>query len=83
MAAKIIWGPSQTLAVWVVDTDSGSEWKVRKDEHFHQMIRDRWAERVAFLVVDVVRKNGESVNASSSRRCVSGVTTGEGKFMVM
>jgi hypothetical protein len=25
MAAKIIWGPSQTLAVWVVDTNSGSE----------------------------------------------------------
>ena len=34
MATKIIWGPSQTLSVWVVDTDSGSEWKVRRDEHF-------------------------------------------------
>ena len=27
IATKIIWGPSQTLSVWVVDTDSGSEWK--------------------------------------------------------
>ena len=42
------------------------------------MIKDRWADRVAFLVVDVVSKHGESVNASSGRRCVPGVTTGEG-----
>jgi len=40
MATKIIWGPSQTLAVWVLDTDSGSEWKVRRDEHFQQLIKD-------------------------------------------
>ncbi|XP_066374632.1 uncharacterized protein [Miscanthus floridulus] len=50
MATKIIWGPSQTLAAWVLDIDS----------------------------VDVVSKHGESVNASSGRRCVSDVTTGEG-----
>jgi len=42
------------------------------------MIRDRWADNVAFLVVDVVSKNAESGKASSSRRCVSGVTTSEG-----
>ena len=78
MATKIIWGPSQTLAVWVLDTDSGFEWKVRSNEHFQQLIKDRWADMVAFLVVDVVSKHGESVNASSGRRCVSGVTTGEG-----
>ena len=25
LATKIIWGPTQTLAVWVVDQDTGSE----------------------------------------------------------
>jgi len=34
MATKIIWGPSQTLSVWGVDTNSGSEWKVRSAEQF-------------------------------------------------
>ncbi|CAL4915590.1 unnamed protein product [Urochloa decumbens] len=78
MATKIIWGPSQTLSVWVVDTDSDSEWKIRRDEHFHQLIKERWAERVAVLVVDVVRKHGEgSNNGSSVRTSVSGVTNGE------
>ena len=49
MATKIIWGPSQTLLVWVVDTDSGSEWKVRRDEHFQQMVKDRWDKGLFFL----------------------------------
>ena len=66
MATKIIWGPSQTLSVWVVDTDSGSEWKVRRDEHFQQMVKDRWGQRVAFLVVDVVSKHAYSGNDSST-----------------
>jgi len=34
METKIIWGPSQTLAVWVVELDSPSQWKIRRDEHF-------------------------------------------------
>ena len=35
MSTKIIWGPSQTLSVWVLNNESvGSEWKVRMDEHF-------------------------------------------------
>ena len=34
MSIKIIWGPSQTLSMWVVDTDTSSKWKVRRDEHF-------------------------------------------------
>lgn len=42
------------------------------------MITDRWADRVAFLAVDVVSKHGHSDNVSSSRRCVSGVNSGEG-----
>ena len=45
MASKIIWGPSQKLDVWVVDSDSESEWKVRRDEHFEQLIKDRWDDR--------------------------------------
>ena len=54
MATKIIWGPSQTLSVWAVDNDSDSEWKIRRDEHFEQLIKERWDERVALVVVDVV-----------------------------
>jgi len=45
MISKIIWGPSQKLDVWVVDSDSESEWKVRRDEHFEQLIKDRWDDR--------------------------------------
>jgi hypothetical protein len=33
LATKIIWGPSQIIAVWVLDQDTGSEWKLRRDEH--------------------------------------------------
>ena len=41
LATKIIWGPSQTLVVWVLDQDTGSEWKIRRDEHLQQMVKDR------------------------------------------
>ena len=78
LATKIIWGPSQTLAVWVLDQDTGSEWKIRRDEHFDQMIRDRWDERLAVMAVDVVRKDGYSDNAGSGAskgRCVSGISS--------
>ena len=51
---------------------------MRRDEHFQQLVKDRWAQRVAFLIVDVVSKHATSGNASSSRRYASGVTTGEG-----
>ena len=66
------------VAVWVLDQDTGSEWKIRRDEHFEQMIRDRWDERLAVIAVDIVRKDGHSENASSGAlkgRCVSGVTS--------
>jgi len=34
MATKIIWGPSQTLSIWVLDSDTvGSTWKIRRDGH--------------------------------------------------
>ena len=42
------------------------------------MVKDRWGQRVAFLVVDVVSKHAYSGNDSSTRRCASGVTTDEG-----
>ena len=58
MASKIIWGPSQTIAVWSVDTDSAAEWRIRKDEHFDKMIQSRLVQRVANLVVEVVEKPG-------------------------
>jgi len=42
------------------------------------MVKDSWRERVVVLVVDVVSKHVISGDASSSHRCASGVTTGEG-----
>ena len=78
LSTKIIWGPSQTLSVWVLDQETGSEWKIRRDEHFVQMIKKRWDERVAVIAVDVVRKDGYTEKASSSGskvRCFSSVTS--------
>jgi hypothetical protein len=43
------------------------------------MTKDRWDERLAFLAVDVVRKdvcNDNASSATSKARCVSGVTNG-------
>jgi len=80
LSSKIIWGPLQTLSVWVVDQDTGSEWRLRRDEHVQQMVKDRWADRLAFLNVEVVNKNlcndNDSSAASKGGRCVSGVTSG-------
>ena len=77
MATKIIWGPSQTLSVWAVDNDSDSEWKIRRDEHFEQLIKERPDERVAVVVVDVVSKNEQGSGTAGSVRSASGVTTAE------
>jgi hypothetical protein len=84
MAGKIIWGSSsQALSVWVLDTETGSEWKLRRNEHFEQMMRDRWEQKVAFLTVEVVDKDGyngvcssagSKADGESSGRCRSGVT---------
>ena len=77
LSTKTIWGPSQTLAVWVVDQETGSKWKLRRDEHVQQMIKDHWDERVAFFTVDVVKKgvcNDNASSAASRARCVSSVT---------
>ena len=74
MATKIIWGPSQTLSVWAVDSISDSEWNIRRDEHFEELIKDRWADRIAVLVVDVVSKNDQGSGTTSSfGRSASGV----------
>jgi hypothetical protein len=78
MASKIIWRPSQTLAVWVVDTDSDSKWKIRRDDHFHRLIKDRWNEMIVVLVVEVVSKHDHTPNASSGVRCASSVTSAQG-----
>ncbi|CAN6310721.1 unnamed protein product [Urochloa humidicola] len=82
LAGKFIWGPSQTLSVWVVDESTGSEWKLRRDDYVEQMIKDRWVERQARLAVDVVRKDMSTNNGSSAGSkgdCASAVTNdGEG-----
>ena len=65
--------------MWVLDQDTRSEWKIRRDEHFQQMIKDRWDKRLVIIVVDIVRKDGSTGNGSSGAskaRCVSGVTSG-------
>ncbi|KAJ1267767.1 hypothetical protein BS78_07G083300 [Paspalum vaginatum] len=56
MAALIIWGSSQQVEVWGVDTDSGSEWKVRGNDQFRQMIEARLDEKGMTLAVDVIDK---------------------------
>ncbi|WVZ50789.1 hypothetical protein U9M48_002013 [Paspalum notatum var. saurae] len=56
MAALIIWGSSQQIEVWGVDTDSGSEWKVRGNNQFRQMIEARLDEKVMTVALDVVEK---------------------------
>jgi hypothetical protein len=79
LATKIFWGPSQTISAWVLDQDTGSEWKIRRDEHFQQMIKDRWDQRCAVISVDVVRKDASSGHvsyAASRGGCVSSVTSG-------
>ena len=66
MATKIILGSSQTLSVWAIDNGSDSEWKIRRVEHFNELIKERWDDRAVVLVVDVVSKFGEgSSNAGS------------------
>jgi len=62
----------------VVDSYNESKWKVRRDEYFEQLIKDRWNDRVAVLVVDVVSKHAQTANASSGVRCASGVTSAQG-----
>jgi hypothetical protein len=65
MATKIIWGPSQTLSIWVLDSDTiGSEWKIRRDEHWQKMIEEKWKERVAYIAVEVTAKDGYETNDS-------------------
>ncbi|WVZ93804.1 hypothetical protein U9M48_039759 [Paspalum notatum var. saurae] len=56
MATKIIWGSSQELQVWGVDTESGSEWRVRDNAQFQRMIECRLDVRVMKLTVDVIDK---------------------------
>ncbi|CAO2043102.1 unnamed protein product [Urochloa humidicola] len=76
MSSKIIWGPSQTLAVWAVDTDSAAEWKVRRNEHFEKMIQSRFNEKLANVVVEVVDKVGyQLVHSSVGSIGSSGVTS--------
>jgi hypothetical protein len=58
MATKTIWGRSQTLAVWAVDTDSAAGWKLRTNEHFEKMIQRRLNDGMAQLNVEVVEKEG-------------------------
>lgn len=58
MASKIIWGSSQTLVVWGVDSGSGSEWKLSSNEQFKEMIKCRWDENVVYIAVEVVDKDG-------------------------
>jgi hypothetical protein len=86
MTGKIIWGTSQALSVWVLDTETGSEWKLRRNEHFEQMMKDRWDQKVAYLVVEVVDKAGYSgvctsagskADGESGGRCRSGVTNND------
>ncbi|KAJ1259142.1 hypothetical protein BS78_10G131300 [Paspalum vaginatum] len=56
MDTKIIWGGNQDLEVWGVDSESGSEWRVRDNDAFQWMIECRLDEKVMKLHVDVIEK---------------------------
>ena len=71
VARKIIQGPSKTLSIWVLDTDTGSEWKIRRDDQWQVMMKDKWDERVAYIAVEVVAKDGYERNDSSVASKVS------------
>jgi hypothetical protein len=76
MATLMIWGRSQALSVWAVDTDSDAKWKLRRNEHFEKMIQSRLNDRFAKLVVEVVMKEGYDPNFSSAgSKATSGVTS--------
>jgi hypothetical protein len=77
MATKTIWGRSQTLAVWAVDTDSAAGWKLRTNEHFEKMIQRRLNDGMAQLNVEVVEKEGyqyQNFQSSVGSKATSGVT---------
>jgi hypothetical protein len=66
MATKMIWGPSQALAIWVLDNETvGSKWRIRRDEHWQQVIKDRWEVRMAYIAIEVTTKDGYETNDSS------------------
>jgi hypothetical protein len=48
----------------VLDTDTGSEWRIRKDEQWQVMMQDKWADRVAYICVEVVAKQGYETHSS-------------------
>ena len=79
MASKIYWGTCQELTVWAVDSDSAAKWKIRKNEHFEKMIKSRFHDRLANLVVEVVEKryqqDEEVVETRGGSMGSSGVTS--------
>ncbi|WVZ98256.1 hypothetical protein U9M48_043721 [Paspalum notatum var. saurae] len=78
MAAVTIWGPSQQLVVWGVDPESRSEWRVTSDSHLMEMIDARLEDKVMYLSVEVVAKEGyKSAPSSSSAHYHSAVSNGE------
>jgi hypothetical protein len=86
MTRKINWGTSQALSVSVLDTETSSEWKLRRNEYFEQMMRDLWDQKVAFLAVEVVNKArysgvctsaGSKADGKSGDRCRSGATNND------
>jgi hypothetical protein len=75
MATKTIWGRSQTLAVWAIDTDSAAGWKLRRNEHFEKMIQSRLNHRMAELNVEIVEKEGYQYQNFQNSVATSGVTS--------
>ena len=65
VATKIIWGRGQTLSIWVLDTDTGSEWRIRRDEHWQQMMNETRDETMSHICVEVITKQGYQTMESS------------------
>ncbi|CAN6362348.1 unnamed protein product [Urochloa humidicola] len=82
MATKTIWGRSQTLAIWAVDTDSAAGWKLRRNEHFEKMIQSRLNQRMPELNVEIVEKDAYQYQNLQSSVATSGITSHAGPSKV-
>lgn len=76
IASIIIWGSTQTLAVWEVQNDV--EQKLKNNDQFEQVVNDRLAIKFANIIIKLVEIEGCSkMYSSSGSKATSGVTSTE------
>ncbi|XP_052155403.1 uncharacterized protein LOC127773379 [Oryza glaberrima] len=83
MASKIIWGPSQEIRVWGLDTEIGTECKLTTNEEFGQWMNSMLDDKLVEFGVEVIYKKGyEPIEGianpvDSAIQGVSGVVTAD------